>query len=161
MRFPGLILVSVSLLILSACGASDGDDAGSPSSTNESTSSQDGEPSTTETSDAETATTEGLEEAFTTYTKAFLQAKADKAYELVSQRCQEATDRKGFADASEQLTETYGKDFKLTITGSDLDGDRGKVEATYGDPVLNQLLTTDKYDWLYDTGRWLLDGCEA
>lgn len=179
MRFPGLILASVVLLFLTACGGSDGngDDDGSSPSSSDSTQSSSDEPSSDDGSSegasddesssdeasedeaTETGSVEDLEEAFTGYTKAFFQGKHDKALEYYTDECQEQTQLEEFEAGAAAVKDAYAADFKLTITSADVKDDTGKVEATYGIPEVDEAHEGDGYDWLYVDGEWRLNAC--
>jgi hypothetical protein len=182
MRFLGLTLASLALL-LTACGGSDdnGDDEGSSPSSSESSqdgASQDGESSSddesgdgepddgesddegsSEGSEEEQGSVEDLEEAFTDYTKAFFQGKDDKALEYYTEECQERMQLEEFAAAAASLKENYARDFKLTITNADVQDNTGKVEATYGISDIDETQPEPGYDWVYEDGEWLLEAC--
>lgn len=179
MRILGLTLASLALL-LTACGGGDdnGDDDGSSPSASESTQTEGTDSSTdgAESEGAESEDAEGddpsdgptgdeggsvedLEAAFTEYTEAFFAGTAGDAYAFLSPRCQKETKAKDFGESAEAISEAFGDKFKLKITDSDVEDGRGMVEAEYGSPELDQALATDKYDWIYDGGSWLLDGC--
>ena len=140
------------LLTLTACGGDSEDSEAAPTPAPSQASA-----STTPTEEVSEAPSEeeALEEAYRTYVDAFLTGDAATAYPLLSERCREANALSEFATISESAAELYGP-VDYTIENVTVDGDTGKVEASYAVEALNE---DGGSTWVLEGGEWHTDRC--
>lgn len=144
------ISATVLLLSLTACGGDNKDEedaapvgaAGSTASPTAPTSSASDE--------------DALEQAYRTYIKAFLTGDAATAYGLLSERCRDKEPLSEFASISESAADIYGL-VDYTIDDVTVDGDEGKVDATYAVEALN---SGGGSLWVIENGNWRTDKCD-
>ena len=96
-----------------------------------------------------------LEKAYRTYVDAYLTGDGATAYAAMSKKCQDAQPLSEFAASAEAAGELYG-DIDYTIDSIVIDGDRGKVNATYPVDNLNQ---GGGSEWTIENGKWKMDRC--
>ena len=141
-------------LTLSGCSDDDGDgeskQGGTP--TNETTAATGKEPSAA----AESQSPEkALEAAYRRYIKAFLTGDGATVYELLSQRCRDATPLSEVAELSETAADLYGL-VDYEIKSVKVSGKRGTLDAEYPVEALNQGGGTE---WILEGGKWRSDKC--
>lgn len=150
---PGKIGAAVMAVALtaSACGGSDEGGAGDAAPASESSAVSES-PTPTEASPGE----DELEAAYRSYIEAFLTGDGATAYQLLSQRCRDSEPLSEFAAVAESAAELYGK-VDYTIESVTVDGDTGKVDATYAAEALN---SGGGSEWVYEDGGWHSDKCD-
>lgn len=78
-----------------------------------------------------------LEAAVTAYSGAFLTGDA-AAYDLLSQRCRDRTDKDAFLTTLDQAKELYGSPLTILTYDAEVSGDLARVTYTYEASALNQ-----------------------
>lgn len=148
MKKIAVALVAVSALGLSACGGSQEPGQDGP----------EGDTTPTTTAPATSSSAEGgepeLEAAVTAYSDAFLSGDM-AAYDLLSQRCRDRTDKAAFRAILDQAKELYGSPLTIQTYEAEVSGDLARVTYTYEASALNQ----DSEPWVREGGEWRNDDC--
>lgn len=152
-----LLVTTLTLIALAATGC--GDDSGDTEA--KSTPSV---PAKAPTSEAATETPsaapaespeQALETAYRVYIDAFLSGDGATTYSLMAKKCQDQQPLSEVAEMVETAADIYGK-VDYTIDSIDINGDSGKVNATYPVEALNQ---GGGSEWTLENGAWRMSGC--
>lgn len=152
MRALQLVTGLALTVALVGCSSDDGKKADEPK-TPAASSTPSGTPDETGTADSDPKA--ALEAAYRTYVDAYLTGDGATAYAAMSKKCQDAQPLSEFAASAEAAGELYG-DIDYTIDSIVIDGDHGKVNATYPVDNLNQ---GGGSEWIIENGAWKMDRC--
>ncbi|KRV48794.1 hypothetical protein AQ490_23270 [Wenjunlia vitaminophila] len=149
-RTTSTALAAVALLaaFLGACG-SDDDTATPSTSSTPKAQPKDAPAPATDNGKAE------LEQAVKDYTAAFFQPDTEKAYGMLSKRCQGERDKSIYAAQLEQAAADYGPQTATTVTVDQLEGNMARVTYEVSLPKFNQAAQP----WTREGGAWKYDAC--
>lgn len=138
MRTVYVLALLVGTLLVGGCG-----DRG-PSEDNRSLESQPGA----------SPSTPVLETAVRAYSSAYMSGDGERAYGLLSDRCQNELAKNEFLSIVAQANQAYG-DARITAYEDDINGNVGVATYELSDASLNQ--TQER--WVLDDGSWHNDDC--
>jgi hypothetical protein len=143
------VTLGLLVLLVSACGASSEDPAGSSTPTASTTAPQTATPSAGATEEA------ALREAVQTYSDAFLTGEADASYALLSKRCQARINKDEWSAELAQAKAQFGSKQPFTSYKATVSGDLARVSYTFSVASINQ----DSEPWVRENGIWHEDDC--
>lgn len=99
-------------------------------------------------------TAPSVDDAVRSYTAAFLSGNGDKAYDLLSARCQSVLSREQLRKVSAAAAVLYGQARMISLT-SQVHGDHATVTYRFDQPAIDQ----ENQPWVLESGAWRYDHC--
>lgn len=104
---------------------------------------------------ATTGADDALRAAVQAYSDAFLTGDAEKAYDLLSERCRKRTSPAEFTAIAGAAGQMYGSALPLETYSAEVSGDLARVTYTYSIKAIDQ----EAEPWTREGGAWHQDDC--